>query len=981
VYAKHYVSLLSEDHDEGWCPGPTLTINTPYIFSWYCSISYLTLSADTLVFLLAGWDYSHRSNLPGTVIPWHDARFVLRDNLQNLIEEDFDVNEPWHTDSINDTLKRGEPILREGVTLTGIQTCKAAADAQKIGDTKLAWLHYQEAARLAPTYYPAVYNMGQIMSKEGAIKQALPYLERAASLYPTVQKHLLNEAAFNAIILACWLDQIDRAKLLVNQYLPLNQHYKLRRARAEVLLIADDLEEAMQDLDAVLEQHEDYASALWLRGLLAWKHGKKDEATKWQKRAISKGNDFKASYESHICTSFLSPKTTQVNWETLTLNKIKPVQDEAWWLALIKSDYSQANRLPKPMRTTAFLSALFMQQAEDITHLLHLFPAKALTPELALKLVQENGNFLADIPLLLRDEALCQVAVEQGASLEDVPQGFRTEAICRRAIKGRIGTPRGCYEINHVPTELQTEDMWLLALAYSNSVGVNDVMPSLYTKPEALHKALGLNKAFLDELPGNLFDAATYSVAESLYGQDADWNIIQARHKPHACKGDYANFAEKCWLVFWDEASILKNIKKKSCSLHTFEIPDSQFSTAITEACFRIMPIHMSSIPARFITKKMCNIFMRQYANHLKDIPFSMRSVDICVKALRENFQQYDLVPAPVFAEVMASLYQDIPPNVNQETVALQYGRGLLMASANPNTAIEVLSELCSSEWIKQAPCNESQELDEDEATAEALRCLACYLLGYAHHLLGNVTQAETLQQRSGLSDSYQSFDPQRGQAHADFDPLNFDQIIYEYDMLVNEDKHHNFKKELRHQLAWPTILQARQLLQDNGNSNSNPTLWAYVLDRQRWISHELQDWDNNLAVCEEAVRQLSTFSLWAYLPEHNVIRSALRAALHQLGNAPLDIKDDPTEAEIIQAVEYIWKALQLIDSTENQSETWHFYDAQLWNLAWLAERDSKWQATLNQTMKRVTEFDWQEYLYTDKAIEMMKAYTKKNKS
>ena len=96
------------------------------------------------------------------------------------------------------------------------------------------------------------------------------------------------------------------------------------------------------------------------------------------------------------------------------------------------------------------------------------------------------------------------------------------------------------------------------------------------------------------------------------------------------------------------------------------------------------------------------------------------------------------------------------------------------------------------------------------------------------------------------------------------------------------------------------------------------------------------------------------------------------------MGNAPLEIKDDPTEAEIIQAVEYIWKALQLVGLTENQSETWHFYDAQLWNLAWLAERDSKWQATLNQTMKRVAEFDWQEYLYTEKAIEMMKAYIQK---
>ncbi len=1010
VHVKNYTGLFAHDNQVNH-DGPTLTLNTPYVISWYCSISGLTLSDDTLVFLLSEWDYSYQSNLPGTVIPWHDCFFVLRDDLQELVEEDWHDQYPWEIFGLEDALKQGDSILREGVTLAGIQACKAATDAEKMGDNRLAWLYYQEAARLAPGYYPAVFKMGDIMSKAGAIQQALPYLERAASLYPTVQTHLLNEAACDAIILACWLEQTERAGDLVNQYLPLNQHYKILRARAEVYLMTGYLEEAKQDLDAVLEQCDDYASALWLRGLVDWKQGQQDEAIEWQEQAISEFDVFNASYDSYGSTAFLRQKTTWVDWETLNLNDIKPIQDEAWWLALLKSDHTLVHRLPQTMRTHDFLSTLLEQQAEDITHLLSFFPPEAFTSTLALKLIQENASCLehipddlhsfdlyqqanihkdnhfplTSVPESLLNEAVCQFAVERGASLNDVPQALRTEKICRLAIETR----QSGYQIHYVPAELQTDEMWVLVIAYSNKWFMANETPTRYTKPEYLQKALKLNKALLHEIPGKFFDSTTYNVAKSLYGQDEDWVAIVDQHRPQACLKKYVNFDENCWLVFWDETNILRKIlNSKNSQLYAFQIPDSYFNQKIADACFKTSPIHLGEIPTRFITEKMCQDFISKYANMLQDVPFALRTVDICETALKEDFKQFDLVPITVFTEVMARIYKseyshkkvvDLldpfnrrkPFNEKNETMALQYGRSLLMAPANTKAAIQVLSKLCSTNWLKQKLDPSLQEHDAEEAKAENLRCQACYLLGYAYHLQGDQQQAHILQLRSGVSSSYELFVPEQGQAQADFDKRAFDKIMLEYDKIC--------RVETQRPLAWETILQARQLLQDSGNTN--PTLWAYVLDRQRFISYELRDWENNLAVCEEAVRQLSTVSLWAYLPEHNVIRSALRAALHQLGNAPLEIKEDPTEAEIIQALEYIWKALQLIGPTENQSETWHFYDAQLWNLAWLAERDSKWQATLNQTMKRVAEFDWQEHLYTEKAIEMMKAYTQKNQS
>ncbi len=326
VHVKYFAQLYADDH-EAVRSSPRITLNTPYLFSWFYSVSDIKLSRDTLVFLLANWDYSHHSSLPGTVIPWHDARYVLRDEHQYLIDEDWHDSACWDLGAIRQALLNGESILREGVTVKGIQTYQAAADAERMNDKRLAWLYYREAAQLAPGYYPACYGMGRRMKDVGAVEQALPYLERAAALYPPVQTCLLNEAAFEAIITACWLGQEERAGDTLDQYILYNQHYKMRRARAEVFLMTGYLEEARRDLDAVLKMGENYGTALWLRGLVAWKMGKHDEANEWQRRAIAQHVVYAASYETHHCAAFLWDNKIVVDWETLVLDDVKPAQN------------------------------------------------------------------------------------------------------------------------------------------------------------------------------------------------------------------------------------------------------------------------------------------------------------------------------------------------------------------------------------------------------------------------------------------------------------------------------------------------------------------------------------------------------------------------------------------------------------------------------------------------------------------------------
>src|SRR6185436_18912587 len=140
---------------------------------------------------------------------------------------------------------------------------------------------------------------------------------------------------------------------------------------------------------------------------------------------------------------------------------------------------------------------------------------------------------------------------------------------------------------------------------------------------------------------------------------------------------------------------------------------------------------------------------------------------------------------------------------------------------------------------------------------------------------------AEALRRASGYPgdwSAYAHFDPKAGKQTADFDAAAFDRTMHELELSIET---HDLET------AWASAGDAERLLAASGVQES--AAWAQVLDKQRWLSHELQRWDTNEAVCRAVVGRLGTAQLWAFLGSDDVVRHALRAAIYRLAMITLE--------------------------------------------------------------------------------------------
>ena len=77
AFAKYYISLNAVD-DEAMRSAPTLRVETPLLFSWFFNIDRLTLSPETIIFILGCEDYCKELALPNIKCTWHRAVNVLK---------------------------------------------------------------------------------------------------------------------------------------------------------------------------------------------------------------------------------------------------------------------------------------------------------------------------------------------------------------------------------------------------------------------------------------------------------------------------------------------------------------------------------------------------------------------------------------------------------------------------------------------------------------------------------------------------------------------------------------------------------------------------------------------------------------------------------------------------------------------------------------------------------------------------------------
>ncbi|MES2820024.1 MAG: hypothetical protein V4812_13670 [Pseudomonadota bacterium] len=999
IHASCYALLAAEDHGRNMTSARA-TLHTPYLFVWFYDICNLTLDPDTLIFILSEWDYCHALQVPQPTVVWHDARFVLHEDMQDVVEEYWHDNELWRYDRIKAALHAGQPILRDGFDARALLTCRAARDADRLGDSRLAWLYYRKAFEQAPGYGPAAHQMGVLMVGQGAYEQALPYLVRAAALYPAVQTDLPNDAAIDAAMTALRLSRWDEAVAISTAAIEHNGQAatgNLFRIRGEALLLKGQREAARADLMQAIERSEQSAPSHWLLGLICAQEDRMAEAEAYRDNAAKLNRIFDVPYRDHANTHFVAKPPTSVDWPSLRLEALIPEQDDTWWTRTVLADPRQMPRVPLAMRTTALLQSLLTHQIDEASQFSPYFPAEAFTPGIAHQLVAADAQLLASIPEVLIDKALCLAArpgsrsfpVERiasdlwdvelclhalgcGAPLKHLPQEHLTEEVCRDAVR------RHAYAIQDVPAQWQSDALWILALAHGGSYFINNHAPSRYKTSAMLKQVVEVGEFALHSIPGNLFSEELYVHAKALYGNAPDWDAVVALHRPAVCLDQRKDFAEDCWLAFWDEASMLQAIQGEQDRLSPFEIPASHYTQRIADACFEAQPIHLNCIPPQFVTVEMSEHFIARYSNSLEEVPLAQRSVAICAFALLADISQTALVPAQYHAAVFDALLEEqasIQPA--SETTALllvERAQGYLMlAKPDLEAAIADLQKVIGGaaaveSLLATAPVS-PLEADASDQTAlsdkEQELGRACYLLGYCYHLQGLPERAQRLRLHapSSFTLDYPAFDPGQNKPKGDLNQIAFDACMHECERLIQSPN--------TYAAAWTSVLQAEKLLRDSGATTAR--LWAFMLDKKRWLTFELAHWDDNLQVCREIVQRFEHLQLWAYCTESAAIRAILRAAYHRLGAYALDTPAATLDDDR-QSIALLDKAISLRGPSEEADAIESFLDARLGILHRLAAHDTRYAARFERERERLQGMPWQRFVYSELALSLLKS-------
>ena len=226
AFAKYYVSLNAED-DCHMRSAPTLRVDTPLLFSWFYKIDRLTLSPETIIFIL-GTDYCKKLVLPNIIFPWHDAVYVLKPEVTEYVGDHYHDYASWDLEIIADALKNGESIFIDGFNVKAMEYQASARMLIAAKDYRSAYLTYKKVAGLFPGYYLGWFGMAIALQEAGAFAQAVPICQEAVKRFPTDQTGLVNYAADHGAWMAIRTQQPETALTFATHSLEHNKSEDLR---------------------------------------------------------------------------------------------------------------------------------------------------------------------------------------------------------------------------------------------------------------------------------------------------------------------------------------------------------------------------------------------------------------------------------------------------------------------------------------------------------------------------------------------------------------------------------------------------------------------------------------------------------------------------------------------------------------------------------------------------------------------------------
>ena len=400
---------------------------------------------------------------------------------------------------------------------------------------------------------------------------------------------------------------------------------------------------------------------------------------------------------------------------------------------------------------------------------------------------------------------------------------------------------------------------------------------------------------------------------------------------------------------------MLKHIKAEDYYLSPWKIPENRFTQAIADACFSRHPVRLDSIPKQFINQAMCDHFSPKYrgrlayvpvayrtqkiceravqktAENIALVPLALRTIDLCVMAIRDDAKLAVEVPYTVQSAVFDQLIKKHSGNFHQGWLYNMRGNGYLAVSPP-----DIEKALADYHTVIEA--EDREEFSESHVQD------ACYAIGYCHYLRQEFEQADHWLQKLDDRDErlpyteYGFLDPKEV---IDFEKKRFDSLMHEQEDMIRVQDFHN---------AYANVQQAEQMLLDAGNDDR--VLWAYVLDKKRYVSYELALWDINEATCREAVDRLEHENLWAYDSSDDAVRHTLRSCYYRLGTLRLN-EELPLEEWRVD-LDLIKKAFDLVGPAEDKSVLHPFHEGRAALLLLIAAKDPAYQPECERALSTI---------------------------
>lgn len=942
------VWLTAED-DCSMRTTPWLRFDTEFVFCWFHKIDRLDLNPEAVIFILGDYGYTDALELPNPLYQWHAVVHVLDQRFVGRVMCDGSDEFAWNWDAIIPAMRRGESLYKQGFDIACYPFHQAAEEAIGAEDRRTSYLLHKKSAALSPAYYEAWFGMGYAMFRDGAWRQALEVFRRAAGLFPDDQPGMVNTALNFAALCALHTGQPVLAAELASLSITFNSDAEYTenamgdayRYRAEATLMAGDSDAALADLaqSARLDPHNE--TTRWLQGLAHHQRNEAELAQAAHARACQYNQRHAASYDTHSSSAFLFHTTNQVDWDRVDIASVGlPAKDEAYWLNyMLNDDDASLGRVPPQWRTDALCREVVEACGEEnLGYAAHL-PDSAFTRAIAETLMRASPHYMQTIPPRFIDKALvllarpgtshfslahvpagvidvdvCVRAVECGEAFANIPPQFVNKTLCLAGVSAHART------LEDVPPHLIDDDLIAAAIAHGDAYGFRNYLPDMYKTRPLLELAIARDKAALDAIPGERFDADLFAFAEQRYAQDPDWPAIVARHDRGAIERDPdADCATVCWCVFWTEAFMLAQVARDDRELSPYEIPDACFTQAVAEACFEHHPAYFYCIPKRFVTEAMSEAASLEDPGEIEHIPVALRSAAICARAIKNDAAgslalvplaqrsvklcvaalldggDHRQVPGAVRLEVFDTLIRRHRPRFSPAMLYLNRASGALAAT---HPRIDLAQ--ADYQFLLDAPANKHiGEADLDKARHGVALC---------HYLRGDLAQAAALWPLSPAQWAADTLgiDDEPDEPR-DFDSGRFDTMMGGVDLLI---------KRGDHRYAMRQVDEAERMLVESGSSDA--IRWAHVLDKKRYVAYELGLWDVNEAACRAAIERLQNERLWPYLTGHDVIRHTLRSSYYRL--ATLREHAGLPLAELQADLALFDKALALVGASEDAS-------------------------------------------------------------